>query len=127
PAYLRAAGDGAAKSVATIHNIAFQGTFPAALFPRLGLPASAWSIEGVEYHGAVGYLKAALHYADAITTVSPTYAEEICTPEGGMGLDGLLRARRGVLSGIVNGIDTTVWDPVADPSLVANYTAATLG
>ncbi|MBN9021428.1 MAG: glycogen synthase GlgA [Rhizobiales bacterium] len=109
PAYLRAAGEGAAKSVATIHNIAFQGTFPAALFPRLGLPASAWSIEGVEYHGAVGYLKAALHYADAITTVSPTYA------------------RRGVLSGIVNDIDTTVWDPVADPSLVANYTTATLG
>jgi len=127
PAYLRHAGPGAARSVATIHNIAFQGLFPAAVFPRLGLPAGAWSVEGVEYHGAVGYLKAALHHADAITTVSPTYAEEICTPEGGMGLDGLLRARRGVLSGIVNGIDTAVWDPVSDPGLPANYTAATVG
>ena len=127
PAYLRHAGHGAARSVVTIHNIAFQGAFPAAVFPSLGLPGSAWSIEGVEYHGAVGYLKAALHYADAITTVSPTYAEEICTPEGGMGLDGLLRARRDVLSGIVNGIDTMVWDPVSDPNLETNYTAATLG
>ena len=127
PAYLRHAGRRAARSVLTIHNIAFQGTFPAAVFPELGLPASAWAVEGVEYYGSVGYLKAGLHYADAITTVSPTYAEEICTPEGGMGLDGLLRARAGVLSGIVNGIDTTVWDPVADPHLKAHYTATTLG
>lgn len=127
PAYLRHAGGRAAKAVVTIHNIAFQGVFPVAIFPSLGLPSEAWAVEGVEYYGSVGYLKAGLHYADAITTVSPTYAGEICTPEGGMGLDGLLRARAGVLSGIVNGIDTAVWDPAADPHLAATYTATTLG
>jgi starch synthase len=126
PAYLRHAGPKAAKSVVTIHNIAFQGRFPASIFASLGLPADAWSVEGVEYYGGVGFLKAGLHYADAITTVSPTYAEEICTPAGGMGLDGLLRARRSVISGIVNGIDTAVWDPAADPHLAATYTSATL-
>ena len=126
PAYLRFAADQAAKSVVTIHNIAFQGVFPAAVFASLGLPAAAWNVEGAEYYGSVGYLKAGLHFADAITTVSPTYAGEICTPEGGMGLDGLLRSRRAVLSGIVNGIDTAVWDPASDPHLAANYTATTL-
>ncbi len=126
PAYLRHAGRKAAKSVATIHNIAFQGRFPASIFASLGLPPEAWAVEGVEYYGGVGFLKAGLHYADAITTVSPTYAEEICTPAGGMGLDGLLRARRSVLSGIVNGIDAAVWDPTTDPHLAANYTATTL-
>jgi starch synthase len=126
PAYLRTAGQKAAKSVVTIHNIAFQGRFPASIFASLGLPPEAWNVEGVEYYGGVGFLKAGLHYADAITTVSPTYAEEICTPPGGMGLDGLLRARRAALSGIVNGIDTAVWDPAADPHLAANYTATTL-
>jgi starch synthase len=126
PAYLRHAGPKAAKSVVTVHNIAFQGRFPASIFASLGLPPEAWNVEGVEYFGGVGFLKAGLHYADAITTVSPTYAEEICTPAGGMGLDGLLRARRSVLSGIVNGIDTAVWDPASDPHLAATYTSATL-
>lgn len=126
PAYLRHAGPKAAKSVVTIHNIAFQGRFPASIFASLGLPAEAWNVEGVEYYGGVGFLKAGLHYADAITTVSPTYAEEVCTPAGGMGLDGLLRARSAILSGIVNGIDTTVWDPATDPHLAATYTATTL-
>ncbi|HET7715514.1 MAG TPA: glycogen synthase GlgA [Bauldia sp.] len=126
PAYLRHAGPNAAKTVVTVHNIAFQGRFPASIFASLGLPSSAWNVEGVEYFGGVGFLKAGLHYADAITTVSPTYADEICTPEGGMGLDGLLRARRAVLLGIVNGIDTAVWDPATDPHLAATYTATTL-
>ncbi len=126
PAYLRYAGPKAAKTVVTIHNIAFQGRFPASIFASLGLPGSAWDVEGVEYYGGVGFLKAGLHYADAITTVSPTYAGEICTPAGGMGLDGLLRARSAVLSGIVNGIDTGVWDPATDPHLAATYTSATL-
>jgi starch synthase len=126
PAYLRHVGPKAAKTVVTIHNIAFQGRFPASIFASLGLPPDAWNVEGVEYYGGVGFLKAGLHYADAITTVSPTYAEEICTPAGGMGLDGLLRARRNVLSGIVNGIDTAVWDPASDPHLAATYTSATL-
>ena len=126
PAYLRYAGPKAARTVATIHNIAFQGRFPASIFASLGLPASAWDVEGVEYYGGVGFLKAGLHYAGAITTVSPTYAGEICTPAGGMGLDGLLRARSAVLSGIVNGIDTGVWDPATDPHLAATYTATTI-
>ncbi|MCB1499304.1 MAG: glycogen synthase GlgA [Bauldia sp.] len=126
PAYLHYAEPTAARSVMTIHNIAFQGRFPASVFPHLGLPPQAWDVEGVEYYGGVGFLKAGLRHAGAITTVSPTYAEEICTQSGGMGLDGLLRQRSEVLSGIVNGIDTAVWDPAADPNLAANYTAATL-
>ncbi len=126
PAYLRYAEGTTAKSLVTVHNIAFQGRFPASIFASLGLPPVAWNVEGVEYYGGVGYLKAGLHYADAITTVSPTYAEEVCTPEGGMGLDGLLRARRAFLSGIVNGIDTTVWDPSSDRHLATTYDATTL-
>ena len=98
----------------TVHNIAFQGQFPASLFASLGLPPQAFSIDGVEYYGNVGFLKGGLACADAITTVSPSYAQEICTPEYGMGLDGLLRARRDVVSGIVNGIDTDVWNPATD-------------
>ncbi len=120
-AYLRFGEAGATKSVVTIHNLAFQGRFPAALFASLKLPASAYAIDGVEYYGGVGYLKGGLQCADAITTVSPTYAREICTPEGGMGLDGLLRVRRNVLLGIVNGIDTKVWDPATDSQIVATY------
>ena len=105
PAYLKFGPACAVKSVVTIHNLAFQGRFPAAMFKSLGLPAAAYAIDGVEYYGGVGYLKAGLQYADAITTVSPSYAREICTKENGMGLDGLLRVRQNVLSGIVNGID----------------------
>ncbi len=126
PAYLRF-GKGAARSLITIHNIAFQGRFEAGIFAELGLPDTAFAIDGVEYYGGVGYLKAGLQCADAITTVSPTYAEEICTPEGGMGLDGLLRARRSVLSGIVNGVDTSVWDPTTDAHLAETYSVARLG
>lgn len=127
PAYLRYAKGAAARSVMTIHNIAFQGRFDSALFPELGLPDAAFAIDGVEYYGGVGYLKAGLQLADAITTVSPTYAEEVCHAEGGMGLDGLLRSRRAVLSGIVNGIDIDVWNPDTDPHLARTYTAAGLG
>jgi starch synthase len=105
----------------TIHNIAFQGVFPAGLLPELALPPHAFTIEGVEYYGQIGFLKAGLRLSDRITTVSPTYAHEIQTPEGGMGLDGLLRARAGIVSGILNGIDETVWDPSADPHLAARY------
>jgi starch synthase len=126
PAYLRYAWVPAAKSVLTIHNLAFQGNFPGAVFPELRLPMEANSIEGVEYYGGVSYLKGGLKYADAITTVSPTYAEEICSAGGGMGLDGLLRARHDVLHGIVNGVDTGVWNPAGDQNLVARYGAAKL-
>ena len=121
PVYLRAGLPATARTVITIHNLAFQGNFPAAIFGALELPASAFTIDGVEYYGNVGYLKGGLQFADAITTVSPTYADEICTPAGGMGLDGLIRQRRNVLSGIVNGIDIEVWDPRTDDNLVATY------
>ena len=113
---------GGPKSVMTVHNIAFQGQFPASLFGSFGLPPRAFSIDGLEYYGSVCFLKGGLATADAITTVSPTYAQEICTPEYGMGLDGLLRARRHVVSGIVNGIDTSVWDPASDRDIAAHYT-----
>lgn len=115
---------GARPLVFTVHNLAFQGRYPAELFPRLGLPAEAFAVEGVEYFGGVGFLKAGLHYADRITTVSPTYAVEIRTPEGGMGLDGLLRHRAAAVSGILNGLDTQEWDPATDPHLAARFSVA---
>ncbi|MGD0564994.1 MAG: glycogen synthase GlgA [Roseiarcus sp.] len=123
PAYLHYDGGARPGTILTIHNLAFQGHYPAALLGALGLPAHALSIEGVEYFEGVGYLKAGLQFADRITTVSPTYAREIMTPEFGMALDGLLRARAGVVEGIVNGIDDTVWNPATDPNLAQNYSA----
>ncbi len=125
PAYLRfAVAPRRVPAVFTIHNLAFQGQFPLDLFPRLGLPPQALSTEGLEYYGSIGFLKAGIWYADRITTVSPSYAAEIRTPQMGMGLDGLLRGRAGVLGGILNGIDTTEWNPGTDPHLAANFTAA---
>jgi len=114
------------RSVMTIHNLAFQGLFPALVFASLGLPDDAFAIDGLEYYGDIGYLKAGIAFADSVTTVSPTYAAEIRTPEGGMGLDGLLRKRSDVLVGIRNGIDDIVWDPANDPYLVARYDANAL-
>jgi starch synthase len=122
PAYLRFAAK-RVPSVFTVHNLAFQGKFPLALFPLLGLPPQALSVEGVEYFGTTGFLKAGLWYADRITTVSPTYAAEIRTPEMGMGLDGLLRGRAESVSGILNGIDEAAWDPSRDKLLPANFSA----
>jgi starch synthase len=121
PAYLHYAGATRPPTVMTVHNLAFQGRFPAHLLAALRLPAHAFAIDGVEYYGDIGYLKAGLYFADRITTVSPTYAVEIRTPAGGVGLDGLLRARADVLSGILNGIDTSVWDPAQDPHLAARF------
>lgn len=126
PVYLAFNGRRRIRTVVTIHNLAFQGSFAAEIFPRLGLPRSAWSLEGVEYYGSVGFLKGGLHAADVVTTVSPTYAEEILTTEGGMGLDGLLHGRGDRLVGIVNGIDIEAWNPADDPALPATYTARTL-
>lgn len=127
PVYVKfAGGQKPVKTVMTVHNIAFQGQFPASIFGTLGLPAQAFAIDGLEYYGNVGFLKGGLATADRITTVSPSYAQEICTPEFGMGLDGLLRARRDVLAGIVNGIDEAVWDPARDPHLPQTYGAKTL-
>jgi starch synthase len=109
------------RTVMTVHNLSFQGLFPPALLAATGLPPQAYTIDGVEFYGAVSYLKAGLAFADRLTTVSPTYTAEIRTPESGAGLDGLLRRRAGVLTGILNGIDDAVWDPATDPFLVARY------
>ena len=125
PAYLRFYGV-PRPSVITIHNIAFQGAFPAAVFQALELPPQAAGLDGVEFYGGVGYLKAGIANASAITTVSPTYAEEIKTAAYGMGLEGLIAARSGALHGIVNGIDVDVWNPETDPLLPATYTARKL-
>ena len=120
PAYLRAEGSGA-LSVFTVHNLAYQGFFPATLFPDLALPPSFFSIDGVEFYGGLSFLKAGLFYADRLTTVSPTYAREIQTPDFGMHFDGLLRTRAGVLSGILNGVDPLVWSPEGDALLPRRY------
>ena len=127
PAYLHY--EGASRrpgTVMTIHNLAFQGQVPASLLAELGLPDGSYTMDGVEYYQSIGMLKAGLRFADRITTVSPTYAAEITTG-GGMGLDGLLAARAPALSGIVNGIDTDVWDPATDTLIAARYDAAWIG
>jgi starch synthase len=109
-----------------VHNLSFQGQFPRELLPAIGLPPESFALDSVEYHGTIGYLKAGLVFADHITTVSPTYAAEIRTPEVGMGLDGLLRRRADALTGILNAIDDEVWNPAADPFLAARFDAAHL-
>lgn len=123
PAYLHYEGGRRPASVITVHNLAFQGGFPPTILGAIGLPGHAMSIDGVEYFGSVGYLKAGLQFADHITTVSPSYAREIMTPEGGMGLDGLLRKRESVVSGILNGIDEEVWNPATDIHLPQPFNA----
>lgn len=109
------------RVVATIHNLAFQGLFPAYLLGPLGLPAEAFSVDALEYYGQIGFLKSGLVFADRITTVSPTYAGEIMTAGFGMGLEGLLAARSNRLTGILNGIDTEVWDPESDELIPVPY------
>ncbi len=109
------------KTVFTIHNLAYGGYFSNTEFVRLQLPSHWWSPEGAEFHGGFSMLKAGIVYADAVTTVSPTYATEICTPEFGYGLDGLLLSRQHKLRGILNGIDTTIWNPSTDVHLPAHY------
>ena len=107
-------------SVLTIHNIAFHGLAPADRLQSLRLDPADFGAEGFEYWGQIGALKAGLQFATSLTTVSPTYARELTTPEFGMGLDGVLRSRSGDLVGILNGIDLEVWDPKTDPEIV-NY------
>lgn len=126
PAYMHYDAKPHPPVVLTIHNLAFQGRFPAYLLGDIGLPAAAYALDGVEYFGDIGYLKAGLLFADHITTVSPTYAVEIRTEAGGMALDGLLSGRAADLTGILNGIDTGVWDPAQDPEIAARFDAATL-
>lgn len=109
------------KRIFTIHNLAYGGHFSHADFVGLHLPGYWWSAEGVEFYGGFSMLKAGIVYADAVTTVSPTYAKEICTPAFGYGMDGLLQSRSYKLHGILNGIETHVWNPASDPNLAAPY------
>jgi starch synthase len=122
PVYMRFGRASSTPSVMTVHNIAFQGQFASSIFGELGLPPEAYSMDGIEYYGDVGYLKGGLQMASAITTVSPTYAREIRQPEFGMGLEGLIRARDAHVHGIVNGIDVNIWNPQTDPLVTAPFT-----
>jgi starch synthase len=117
----RSFADLGARSVVTIHNLAYQGNFPSAVVPQLGIPWELFNPQGVEFYGNFGFLKTALVYSDAITTVSPSYAREIQTHEGGHGLDGLLRHRTSHVTGILNGIDDVAWNPATDTALQAPF------
>ncbi|MBN2198690.1 MAG: glycogen synthase GlgA [Candidatus Aminicenantes bacterium] len=110
------------SSVFTIHNLAYQGLFPREILSAVGLPDNLFHHEEMEFYGRVSFLKAGILYASAVTTVSPTYSREIQTPEFGCGLDGLLRHRSEVLSGILNGVDASEWDPAKDRHIAARYT-----
>jgi starch synthase len=115
------------KSVLTIHNLGYQGRFPADKFPALDLPWTLFSVEGLEYFGQVNVLKGGIQFADRITTVSPTYSQEIQTPEFGAGLDGVLRTKADKLSGILNGVDYSAWDPSIDKMIPKNFSPDSLG
>lgn len=109
------------KRIFTIHNLAYGGHFSQTDFVSLHLPGYWWSAEGAEFYGGFSMLKAGIVYADAVTTVSPTYAREICTPAFGYGMNGLLQSRSYKLHGILNGIDMDVWNPASDPNLAGFY------
>jgi len=131
PLYLRHRPDFAASlagvpTVLTVHNLAYQGIFPPAALPYCGIPAELFTPAGVEYYGNVNLLKGGILSADALTTVSPRYSEEIRTPAFGEGLDGVIRGEAAKLRGILNGVDYEEWDPDADPRLPARYSAASL-
>jgi len=113
-------------TVFTIHNMAYQGVFPKSANVALDLPQQLCTVDGIEFHGQLSFLKSGIAYSDRITTVSPTYAQEIQTPEFGCGLEGLLSYRRDVLTGIINGIDTDQWNPETDPYINAQFSAAKL-
>ena len=120
PDYLAQMG-GRCATILTIHNIAFQGLTGHHMIETLRLSRSRFHAEGFEYYGKLSALKAGLMRADRLTTVSPTYAAELMRPEFGMGLDGVMRARRRDLSGILNGIDEAAWNPASDPHIVEGY------
>ncbi|MFA6810136.1 MAG: glycogen synthase GlgA [Desulfoplanes sp.] len=109
------------KTVMTIHNLAFQGRFSNRLFWNSGLPDEAWNMDGVEFYDSFNLLKGGIAYADRITTVSPTYAQEIVTPRFGCGLEGILAKRKDALVGVLNGVDYSVWSPGQDTFLEQTY------
>jgi starch synthase len=125
PYYLRQMGS-KTRSVFSIHNLAFQGNFHADWRHRLTLDEQDFKSEGYEFFGHVSFMKAGLYYADALSTVSPTYAKEIQTEQFGFGFQGLLRYRSADLTGILNGIDTHVWDPATDAYLPVHYSVKKL-
>ncbi len=121
PAYLRFGTGTHAATLGTIHNLAFQGLFPPDTVASLGLPWSCYATDGLEFHGRMSFLKAGVQYCDAITTVSPGYAREICSEPLGFGMHGVLESRRESLHGILNGIDIDEWNPATDPHIAAHY------
>jgi starch synthase len=125
-AYARVHPGTTAASVFTVHNLAYQGLFSPTDFAQLGLPPGTMTSSGLEYHGQLSFMKGGLKFADRITTVSPSYAREIATPEFGAGLDGVIRSRQPDLSGILNGVDPEVWNPAGDTALATRYDAERL-
>jgi starch synthase len=116
----------AMKTIFTIHNIAYQGLFPSAAFARTNLPEELKSVDGLEFYGQMNLMKGGILFADRVTTVSPRYAKEIQTPEFGCGLEGVVQTRADDLVGLINGVDTAVWNPATDSSLPARYSADNL-
>ena len=130
PAYLKASEYWQKRklpgSIFTVHNLAYQGNFPGHTFGEIDLPSHFFGVDGVEFHGQLSFIKAGLVYADKITTVSPTYAKEILRPESSFGLNGILQQRESDLYGILNGVDSDIWNPATDSALVAPYNTKTL-
>jgi starch synthase len=131
PVYLKTvlAGDsvlGGVRTVLTIHNLAFQGMFAAEVLPWIGLPPDLYHAGALEFWGRASALKGGIVFSDAVTTVSPTYAKEIATPEFGFGFDGIIASRRPDVIGILNGIDTDTWNPASDPYVPAHFSARNL-
>ena len=116
----------ALKTIFTIHNIAFQGVFPAKVFGRTNLPEELFHIDGLEYYSQINLMKGGILFADRVTTVSPRYAKEIQTPEFGCGLEGVVQTRADDLVGILNGVDTAIWNPASDAMLPARYSQANM-
>ena len=117
---------GGVPGVVTIHNLAYQGLFSADVLPALDLGWDLFAVDSLEYWGKISFLKAGINFSAAVTTVSPTYAQEIQTPEYGFGFDGILRRRSANVAGILNGIDVDEWNPAADPALPAPFGPADL-
>ncbi len=126
PAYVKYNAPPAVKTILTVHNMAFQGIFGWDIFNALRLDYRAAAEGAIEFYGSISYMKAGLQCADAITTVSPTYAHEITTAAYGMGLEGLLHTRTDAVHGILNGIDADAWDPANDPALPQAYNSASI-
>jgi starch synthase len=121
PLFLATTDGARPATVFTVHNLAFQGLFSRSVMLSIGLPEDLFNPDGIEFHGKISFLKAGIVFSDSITTVSPSYAREILTPEYGCGLDGLLRHRMKVLSGILNGVDYRVWSPASDSSSAGSF------